>query len=61
MTNDELMSLFNRSKTRTSPSMKQALRAVLVRGNTWREASIRYSVTESGILRAMRRLGLRAA
>ena len=59
MTDQELTNLFKES-SRTSPSMRKALRSVLVSGSTWREAAHRYGVTESGILRAMRRLGLRA-
>lgn len=35
---------------------RAALRAVLVDGCTWRVASSRHDVTESGILRAMRRI-----
>jgi hypothetical protein len=36
--------------------MKRALRAILVDGSTWRAAAERHGVTESGILRAMRRV-----
>lgn len=47
------------STSRLSGSMRKALEDILLHGKTWREASIDRGVTESGILRAMRRLGLR--
>ena len=55
-TQKELDRLFNTAKTRTSPSMRKAIKLIFLNGMTWREASIRCGVTESGILRAMRRL-----
>lgn len=44
--------------SRTAPNMRKALHAVVVDGVTWRQAAITYDVTESGIMRAMRRLGI---
>jgi hypothetical protein len=35
---------------------RDALHAIMVEGVTWREAAERHGVTESGILRAMRRV-----
>jgi hypothetical protein len=43
---------------RTSKPVRQALHDILVLRVTWRQASIRHDVTESGILRAMRRMNL---
>jgi hypothetical protein len=40
-------------------AMRVALAAILVDGWTWRRAAITASVTESGILRAMRRVAAR--
>lgn len=36
--------------------MRGALRSILVDGSTWKGASVTHGVTESGILRAMRRV-----
>jgi hypothetical protein len=44
--------------SRTAPAMRRALRDILVYGLSWRQAAIANEVTESGILRAMRRIGL---
>jgi len=38
------------------PLTKDALRAIMVDGLKWAEAARRFSLTESGILRAMRRV-----
>lgn len=39
-----------------SPTMRAALRLVLVEGSTWKQASSTCGVSESGILRALRRV-----
>ncbi|MBI5270666.1 MAG: hypothetical protein HY856_13425 [Burkholderiales bacterium] len=38
------------------PNTKDALRAILVDGSTWAAAAERFGITQSGILRAMRRV-----
>jgi hypothetical protein len=42
----------------TSTGIRKALIDVLVKGHSRREAAIKNKVTESGICRAMKRLGL---
>jgi hypothetical protein len=45
--------------TRSTPlreSMRQALRMVLVQRSTWAAAARRHQVTQSGMLKAMRRI-----
>ena len=39
----------------TTPAMRRAILAIQIDKMTWREAAIRYKVTESGILKAMQR------
>ncbi len=39
----------------TTQAMRRAILAIQIDRMTWREAAIRYKVTESGILKAMRR------
>ena len=39
----------------TTPAMRRAILAIQCDKATWREAAIRYKVTESGILKAMQR------
>lgn len=39
-----------------SPKIRQAVRAVMVDGMTWKEAAAVWEVHESGIMRAMRRI-----
>lgn len=48
-----------KSIMRTSSGMTQALVDILINGSKWREAAHKNDVSESGILRAMRRLGLK--
>lgn len=60
MSNQEFHDLLARSG-RTSNSMRRALQAILVFGSTWRAAAHRHDVSESGIMRAMRRLNLAEA
>lgn len=59
MTKTELDHRIALSGARTSKPMRLALEDVLIRSATWRDASIKRGVTESGILRALRRIGLR--
>lgn len=59
MTQSELNAAIQRCPSKTTDAMRRALTYRLVQGSTWREASIASGVTESGMLRAMRRLGLR--
>lgn len=59
MTSTELKARYALTDTRTSESMRRAIEDVEVRGLTWRKASLKRGVNESGILRALRRLGLR--
>lgn len=39
----------------TTPAMRRAILAIQCDQITWRQAAIRYNVTESGILKAMQR------
>lgn len=59
MTKQEIDDAIKASSTRMSKSMKWAIEGVLIRSMTWRDASIKYGVTESGMLKALRRIGLR--
>jgi hypothetical protein len=59
MTKDQIDQAIQASGSRISRPMRGALDDILLRRMTWREASIKRNVTESGILRALRRLGLR--
>jgi len=59
MTKHELTAKMALCGTRTSHHIREALADIYIRGKTWREAAQRNRVTESGILRAIRRIGLR--
>lgn len=62
MTHTEAKSLIAHSRNvgrRMSPHIERAVLAVLTGGLTWRAAARAHDVTESGILRAMKRLGVR--
>ena len=58
MTKQELDARITASGARTSEPIRRALKDVLVDGKTWRQASLKHGVTESGILRAIRRIKL---
>lgn len=59
MTKQQIDEAIKASGARMSKGMKWAIEGVLLRSMTWRDASIKYGVTESGMLKAMRRIGLR--
>lgn len=42
---------------RLRPATRDALRDILVKGRTWRQAAASHEITMSGILRALRRVG----
>lgn len=59
MTKTQLKAAFAAAGTRISQPIRWAIEDILLKRMTWRDASIQRGVTESGILKAMRRLGLR--
>ncbi len=59
MTKTQLQETLRSHEGRISKPIQWAIEDIVVRKETWRDASIARGVTESGILKAMRRLGLR--
>lgn len=55
MSRAKLNAYLETSLPRTTPAMRRAILAIQCDQATWREAAIRYKVTESGILKAMQR------
>lgn len=60
MTENELRAWMNTTENATSRKVQQALIDVIIRGKKWREAAIAHGCTESGICRAMKRLGIKS-
>lgn len=55
----ELQAQLIKSIPKSSPAIHKAIIDIVAHGCTWRIASITNSVTESGILKAMQRAGLK--
>lgn len=55
MKRSKLNAYLETSLPHTTPAMRRAILAIQIDQMTWREAAIRYKVTESGILKAMQR------
>ena len=60
MTEKELRATMSAADRRVTPAIQQAVIDVLVKGMKWRHAAIKNDVTESGICRCVKRLGLRS-
>jgi hypothetical protein len=59
MSASKLLAYLDEKLPQSGDSMKQALLDVLLGHKTWRVAAISNCVTESGILKAMQRSGVR--
>jgi hypothetical protein len=59
MSASKLLTYLDEKLPQSGDSMKQAVIDVLRNGHTWRIAAISNCVTESGILKAMQRSGVR--
>lgn len=58
MTHTQLVQLLERTLPQTTTQVRAAILAIH-EGSTWRAAAIAHGVTESGILKAMQRAGLK--
>lgn len=59
MTKEELRQKIAACPSRMSDAMRLALEDILLTGTTWQSAMMRRRVTSGGILRAMRRIGVK--
>ncbi len=57
ITTEALELKMSKSKRMTEP-MRSAIRSILIGGSTWRSAAQKSGITESGIYRALKRLGI---